>query len=36
MTLQKITVDNSVKRIPKSEQTQSISRDIEPNTINNS
>ena len=45
MTLRKITVDNSVKYIAQSEQTQSISRererererekDIEPNTLKN-
>ena len=33
MRLRKITVDNSVKYISKSEQTQE--RDVEPNTIKN-
>ena len=32
MTLRKTTVDNSVNFIPQSEQTQSFSRDIKPNT----
>ena len=33
MVLRKITVDNSVRYIPKSEQTKE--RDIKPNTIKN-
>ena len=33
MTLRKITIDNSVKYIPQSEQTQE--RDSKPNTIKN-
>ena len=33
MTLRKTTVDNSVNYIPQSEQTESFSRDIKPNTI---
>ena len=33
MTLRKITIDNSVKYISQSEQTQE--RDIEPNTLEN-
>ena len=33
MTLQKITIDNSVKYLPQSAQTQSISGDVQTNTI---
>ena len=36
MTMRKITTDNSVKIIPQSEQTQSVSRDVTPNTRKNS
>ena len=37
MTLRKLTVDNSIKRIPQNDQTQSISgeRDSKPNTLKN-
>ena len=35
MTLRDITIDNSAKYIPQSEQTQSISRAIKPNMIKN-
>ena len=35
MTVRKRTIDNSVKNIPQSEQTQSLSTDSKPNTRNN-